>query len=85
MEWNPPHSQTTTLEQQAIAQYSKNASSAIEIGVYEGVNTIIIANSIDNRGKLYAIDPFFKGKLGICYHEKIAKHQVRKKWIKTAG
>ena len=73
-----PHSQTTILEQNAIAEYSKSALIAVEIGVYEGVNTVIIAKNINPVGKLYAIDPFFKGKLGICYHEKIAKHQVRK-------
>lgn len=72
-----PHSQTTRAEQAAIAKYSKDAQAAIEIGVYEGVNTAIIASSINAIGKLYAIDPFFKGKLGICYHEKIARKHAK--------
>lgn len=72
-----PHSQTTSSEQAAIAKYSKEAQSAIEIGVYEGVNTAIIASSISAIGKLYAIDPFFKGKLGICYYKKIAINHTK--------
>ena len=78
-----PDSQTTKAEQEAIAKYAKSANSAVEIGVYEGVNTVIIANQLAVSGKLFAIDPFFKGKLGICYHEQIAKHQVNKNSLTT--
>lgn len=73
-----PHSQTTIAEQLALAKYAKESKVAVEIGVYEGVNTVIISNVISANGKLFAIDPFFKGKLGICYHEKTAKHQIKK-------
>jgi predicted O-methyltransferase YrrM len=72
-----PNSQTTKAEQAAIAKYAKGAKKAVEIGVFEGVNTVIISKA------LFAIDPFFKGKLGICYHEKIAKHQVAKNKFTT--
>ena len=78
-----PHSQTTKAEQEAIAKYARVAKSAVEIGVYEGVNTVIIANQLAVSGKLFAIDPFFKGRLGICYHEQIAKHQVNKNSLTT--
>lgn len=71
-----PHSQSTKNEQEIIAQYAKGSKCAIEIGVYEGVNTINIASTMHSDGLLYAIDPFFKGKLGICYYEKIAKKMV---------
>jgi predicted O-methyltransferase YrrM len=73
-----PHTQTTKLEQAAIAKYSKDAQKCVEIGVYEGVNTVIIAEQLSSGGLLYAIDPFFKGKLGFCYHEKIAKNLLVK-------
>lgn len=76
--FDQPNSQTTKNEQLAIAKYAKGATSSVEIGVFEGVNTAIIAKEIASNGILYAIDPFFKGKLGICYHELIAKHHVNK-------
>ena len=78
-----PNSQTTKAEQAAIAKYAKGAQKAIEIGVFEGVNTVIIGKALEGNGTLYAIDPFFKGKLGICYHEKISKHQVAKNNLNT--
>lgn len=72
-----PHSQTTTAEQGAIRRYANGAINAIEIGVYEGVNTVLIANQLGKNGKLFGIDPFFRGKLGICYHEQIARQQIK--------
>ncbi|MFM6924052.1 MAG: O-methyltransferase [Ferruginibacter sp.] len=55
-----------------------NAMQAVEIGVYEGVNTVTIAGAMHPQGKLTGIDPFFKGRLGICYHEKIARYALDK-------
>jgi predicted O-methyltransferase YrrM len=73
-----PHSQTTENEKKAITKYAAGSKCAVEIGVYEGVNTVNIAGTINNDGVLYAIDPFVKGRLGICYYEKIAKLQIKK-------
>ncbi|MES2850694.1 MAG: class I SAM-dependent methyltransferase [Bacteroidota bacterium] len=73
-----PHSQTTENEKKAISKYAACSKCAVEIGVYEGVNTVNIASSINNNAVLYAIDPFIKGKLGVCYYEKIAKLLVKK-------
>lgn len=73
-----PDSQTSVNEREVIKKYAANCKSCVEIGVYEGLNTTAIANVMDPKGTLYGIDPFFKGKLGICYHEKIAKHLLRK-------
>ena len=74
--FSKPHSQSTKNEQDIIARYAAGCKCAVEIGVYEGVNTINIATKMDSNGMLYAIDPFFKGKLGICYYEKIARKTV---------
>ena len=76
--FSKPHSQSTRNEQDIIAQYAKGSKCAVEIGVYEGVNTINIAKNMKNVAVLYAVDPFFKGKLGICYYEQIAKKLVHK-------
>ena len=77
-----PHSQTTENEKKAITKYATGSQCAVEIGVYEGVNTVNIAKAINSDAVLYAIDPFVKGRLGICYYEKIAKLQVGKNKVK---
>ena len=77
-----PETQTTTEERKAIGKYAANALLAVEIGVFEGVNTVTIAQAMHPQGKLVGIDPFFKGRLGICYHEKIARHAISKSKLK---
>ncbi len=71
-----PHTQTSPAEQAAIRQYAAGRKKAVEIGVYEGVNTKIIGCSLGAGGKLYAIDPFVRGSLGICYYERIARWHI---------
>ncbi len=71
-----PHTQTSKAEQAAIRQYAEGRKRAVEIGVYEGVNTKIIATSLASGGILYAIDPFVRGSLGICYYERIARWHI---------
>ncbi len=68
-----PHTQTSPAEQAAIRRYAEGRKRAVEIGVYEGVNTKIIGSSLAAGGVLYAIDPFVRGSLGICYYERIAR------------
>ncbi len=65
------HTQTTAAEQNALRKYSAGKTSVIEIGVFEGVNTILFANSISNKGVVYGIDPFFKGRMGVSYSKLI--------------
>lgn len=64
--------QTTVAEQNALLKYAQGASHAVEVGVFEGANSAKIASVLNPEGVLYGIDPFFKGKLGICWYEKIA-------------
>lgn len=55
-----PHTQTSARERETIKKYAHGAGTAVEIGVFEGVNTVTIASSISDSGKLYAIDPFYR-------------------------
>jgi predicted O-methyltransferase YrrM len=81
-----PDTQTTIAERSALAKYAAGAGLAIEIGVYEGINTVIIGKALANGGKLFGIDPFFKGSLGICYHKIIAElHLKRNRVTKSVG
>ena len=72
-----PESQTTEKERQVIADFAASKLHAVEIGVFEGLTTRLIAEKLADDGTLYAIDPFFSGRLGICYAEKIARRYVR--------
>lgn len=78
LKFSSANTQTTIAEQNAIRKWSVNASVAVEIGVFEGVNTCIIAESIADDGVIYAIDPFLKGRLGFCYGLLITKLGVRR-------
>lgn len=76
-----PHSQTTEKERNLITKYADGKTTAVEIGVYEGRTTAVIAGSIAKNGKVFAIDPFFSGRLGIPYGKMIAHHYLRRKGL----
>ena len=76
-----PDTQTTPQERTALAKYAAGAGLAVEIGVFEGVNTVIISKALANGGKLFGIDPFFKGRLGICYHKVIAQLHLKRNGV----
>jgi predicted O-methyltransferase YrrM len=73
-----PLTQTSVDERQSLAKYATGAGLAVEIGVFEGVNTALIAGVLEKEGVLYGIDPFFKGRLGICYSKLVTKLQLKK-------
>lgn len=68
--------QTTSSEREVVAKYARGKKRAVEIGVYEGVNTRLIAEAIDRNGVLYAIDPFFTGIVPISWCELIARRNT---------
>jgi predicted O-methyltransferase YrrM len=72
------HSQTTESERAALRYHSKGKRRGVEIGVYEGVTTCLIAGKMDRDGRLYSIDPFFKGRFGVCWGKVVAKNMIRR-------
>jgi hypothetical protein len=48
----------------------------IEIEVFKGSTTRFLAEQMDRTGVLYAIDPFFAGRFGICFSEIIARVEM---------
>ena len=70
--------QTTEAERGCLAEIARGKQRAVEIGVYEGVGTRTIANHMDPRGVLYAVDPFLAGRLGIRWNELIARREISK-------
>jgi predicted O-methyltransferase YrrM len=72
------HSQTTAAERAALSQHAAGRKRLAEIGVYEGLTTALLARAMAADGVLYAIDPFFVGRLGICWSKWIAEREVGK-------
>lgn len=74
----------TEAEIELLVNLSKNKSQIIEVGVFEGVASRAICQSMNSGGKLYLIDPYFSQlKLekifAISFAEYIAK-QILKPW-----
>ena len=72
------HTQTSQKERDALASLAMRANKVLEIGVYEGNATKLLASSMLKTRILYAVDPFFTGNLGISYGLLITKSQIRR-------
>src|SRR5258708_22852275 len=68
---DPPATQGTDGELECLLKDAQGASVIVEIGCYEGSTTAALA--ANTTGRVYSIDPFFSGRLGICYGEVVAK------------
>lgn len=68
-----PQTQTTPAEREALASCLRGAKRIVEIGVFEGFTTRMLADNADFDAVVYGIDPFFSGRLGVCWGELIAR------------
>jgi predicted O-methyltransferase YrrM len=66
-----PTSQVTKRELECLLKHARGADVIVEIGCYEGSTTAALA--ANTAGRVYSIDPFFSGRLGICYGELVAR------------
>ena len=71
-------SQTTVAERAALARYASGQRCVVEIGVFEGLTSALLVRAMAADGVLYAIDPFFPGRLGICWGKIIARREVNR-------
>jgi predicted O-methyltransferase YrrM len=71
-----PYTQTTGAERNCLATYAAGRHRLVEIGVYEGVSTNILAGAMSPTGILYAVDPFTPGRLGFCWSELVARKEA---------
>lgn len=78
-----PKTQTSKNEQEVIKKYCANKAKAIEIGVYEGFNTAVIAEALQPTGQVFGIDPFIKGRLGISFGKKIAETNLKRRKLSS--
>lgn len=68
-----PRTQTTLAERNLLATFLPGGKRIVEIGVFEGRTTRMLAERADADAVIYGIDPFFSGRLGICWGERIAR------------
>ena len=71
-----PHTQTTHAEQDALSVHARGKTRAVEIGVYEGANTVRIARALASAGRVFAVDPFSRGRLGVCWSGLVARRHI---------
>jgi predicted O-methyltransferase YrrM len=72
-----PYSQVTSRELELLCKYARHAETICEIGCFEGSTTAALAEV--TAGTVYTVDPFFPGRLGICYGELIAHLHCRRR------
>jgi predicted O-methyltransferase YrrM len=77
------NTQTSDAERRMIASYAQTASLLLEVGVFEGVTTRVIAEAMPASAQLYAVDPFFRGRFGVNWTRQIARAEVAKARIKS--
>lgn len=70
--------QTTPSERDCLRRYGASARLAAEIGVYEGVSTRALREAMPQDALLYGVDPFFRGRLGICWGRVISHREIRR-------
>lgn len=70
--------QTTDAEREALRSYAKDRQCLVEIGVFEGVTSRVLRETMSSRGILTCVDPFVKGQLGISYGFSISRQELAK-------
>jgi predicted O-methyltransferase YrrM len=68
-----PHTQTSKEERDLLTRHLPGRKRIVEVGVFEGFTTRVLVDASDPDAVLYGVDPFFPGRLGICWGELIAK------------
>lgn len=74
----PAQSQTTPAEREALARHAAGRRCLAEIGVFEGYTSGVLGRAMAEDGTLYCIDPFFPGRMGICWSKIIACREIAK-------
>jgi predicted O-methyltransferase YrrM len=73
-----PQTQTTNSERACIRRHAMGRSRLVEIGVFNGVTTLELRKAMAPDGKLWAVDPFYAGRLGFSVDEVISRSVVNR-------
>ena len=74
------HQASTQLsedEQRCLGRYAGGRTRLVEIGAFEGASTRILTAAAAPSASVYAIDPFLKGRLGVCWGKPVALREIR--------
>lgn len=69
--------QTSVAERDCIALCARDRRTAAEIGVWHGVTTCRIAESLAPGGVVYAVDNYRQGRLGFSFPQQVARRNTR--------
>jgi predicted O-methyltransferase YrrM len=73
-----PETQTTAAERRCLCRYASAATVAVEIGAWHGVTTAQLKGAMPEGAKLFAVDPYFPGRLGFSFQKIISASEVRR-------
>ena len=73
-----PHTQTTEAERDLLLTKLPGRRQVVEVGVFEGFTTKLLADAADAEATVYGVDPFFAGRLGISWGRLISERHNRK-------
>lgn len=83
--------QTTQEERDTLARFAAEKRNLVEIGVWHGITTSRLRQSMSSDGALWAVDPYFRSRVGVCWAQMIAHNVVGKvsggnvQWIRMTG
>lgn len=85
-----PQTQTTQAERDLLTRYLPGRKRIVEIGVFEGFTTRVLADHADSDATIYGVDPFFTGRIGVSWglgiasaHNREHLRSGRLKFVKT--
>lgn len=73
-----PETQTTAAERSCLCRYAAAARVVVEIGAWHGVTTAQLKGALPAGAKIFAVDPYFPGRLGFSFQKIIAAREVRR-------
>jgi predicted O-methyltransferase YrrM len=68
-----PETQTTEAERAMLRVHVAGCSRIVEIGVFEGFTTRMLAEASDDDAVVFGVDPFYAGRLGTSWGLWIAR------------
>src|ERR1044071_5258820 len=72
------HTQTTEAERSLLGRLAGGRKVIVELGVFEGVSSLILRTAMDKDAELYCIDPFPKGRLLFSPQRSISRKEIAK-------
>jgi predicted O-methyltransferase YrrM len=71
-------SQTTEAERALLGHLAVGRKVIVELGVFEGVSSLVLRDAMDRDAELYCVDPFPVGALGFSVQMAISKKQINR-------